>query len=113
VERVVTGEFIVAFDRNVRDCAYVATIGLPGFEFTEERGFITTVAALPSANAVYVTTNATSGAAANRSFHLQVICPVASASASAQALQANRPGSSTPLRKKPILRSNSLVRNGR
>ena len=86
------GAFIVFFDRNVRSCAYVATIGLPGAFLTEDPGFITTVGAVASVNAVFVVTRDVAGALADRSFHLHVICDVASASASAsaQALQANR-----------------------
>jgi hypothetical protein len=106
------GAFRVFFDRNVQSCAYVATIGLPGFFGVEEPGFITTVGAAVSANAVFVTTHDVAGALADRSFHLQVICDVAPASASAQALQANRQGGSNLGGKKPGSRLNS-VRKGR
>jgi hypothetical protein len=106
------GAFIVGFDRNVRSCAYVATIGLPGAATTEEPGFITTVGAAVSVNAVFVTTHDVAGALADRDFHLQVICDVASASASAQALQANRQGGSKLGGKQPGSRLNS-VRKGR
>jgi hypothetical protein len=112
VESVGTGNYRVFFDRNISNCAYVATIGLPGGVDTEEPGFITTVTALISANAVFVTTDNTTGASANRSFHLQVICNSAAVAASAQALQAKRQGRSKPLRKKPMLRANSPGRKG-
>jgi Collagen triple helix repeat (20 copies) len=112
VESVGTGNFRVFFDRNISNCAYVATIGLPGGVDTEEPGFITTVTALMSASAVFVTTDDTTGASANRSFHLQVICNSAGAAASAQALQAKRQRRSKPLRKKPMLRANSPGRKG-
>jgi hypothetical protein len=106
------GAFRVFFDRNVRSCAYVATIGLPGAVATEDPGFITTVGAAVSVNAVFVTTHDVAGALADRDFHLQVICDVASASASAQALQANRQGGSNLGGKKAGSRLNS-VRKGR
>jgi hypothetical protein len=107
----IRGAFRVFFDRNVRSCAYVATIGLPGAATTEDPGFITTVGDALSANAVFVTTHDVTGALADRSFHLQVICDVASASASVQALQANRQGGSKLGGKKPGPRLNS-VRKG-
>jgi hypothetical protein len=106
------GAFRVFFDRNVRSCAYVATIGLPGAVATEDPGFITTVGAAVSVNAVFVTTHDVAGALADRDFHLQVICDVSSASASAQALQANRQGGSNLGGKKAGSRLNS-VRKGR
>jgi hypothetical protein len=103
-----TSNFRVFFDRNVQACAYVATIGQPGF-LTEEPGFITTAAAAVNANAVFVTTDDTTGAGANRRFHLQVICDSASASASAstQAPEASKQGSGKLQGKKSILRANS------
>ena len=66
------GAFRVFFDRNVRACAYVATIGLTGAELTEQPGFITTVGAAASADAIFVTTHDIAGTPADRSFHLQV-----------------------------------------
>jgi hypothetical protein len=102
-----TGQFIVLFDRNVRDCAYVATIGQPEFA-TEAPGFITTAASILIATGVYVTTDNTTGASENRRFHVQVMCDSASASASS-ALQPNRQRTSKPLGKKP----NTLGRKGR
>ena len=96
------GRYFVTFDRNVRACAYVATIGLPGSAGSEQAGFITTVAANANVNAIGVTTDDTTGAAADRSFHVNVVCD----SASAAALT----GSIKPLQGKPGLRFNSGVR---
>jgi hypothetical protein len=92
------GKYFVTFDRNVRACAYVATIGLHTAVGSELPGFITTVAANADVNAIGVTTDDTTGAAADRSFHVQVICD----STSSQALQANRQGSIKPLQEKPL-----------
>jgi hypothetical protein len=99
------GAFVVFFDRNVRDCAYVATIGLPGAVSTEQPGFITTVGAAVSADAVFVTTHDVAGTLADRSFHLQVSCDSTAASASAEAQPATGRGSSNPLRKRSMLNS--------
>ena len=92
------GRYFVTFDRNVRACAYVATIGLTGAVGSEQPGFITTVAANADVNAIGVTTDDTAGVAADRQFHVQVICD----SASTQALQANRQGSIKPLQEKSL-----------
>jgi hypothetical protein len=99
------GAFEVFFDRNVRDCAYVATIGLPGAQLVEEPGFITTVGAVVSTNAVFITTHDVTGALADRDFHLQVICASTPASASAPAGQASPRTSNQPLRRKSPLNS--------
>jgi hypothetical protein len=98
--RFSAGRYFVTFDRNVRACAYLATIGLTTAVGSEQPGFITTVAANADVNAIGVTTDDTTGAAADRQFHVQVICD--SAAASAQTQQANRQGSIKPLQKKPV-----------
>jgi hypothetical protein len=70
-----TGAYIVVFDRNVRSCAYNATVGLSGASGTSARGFTTVVAAAVDVNGVFVTTDDVAGNPAERGFHLQVECP--------------------------------------
>jgi hypothetical protein len=69
-----TGNYRVSFDRNIRNCAYTATIGLAGASGTETPGFITVVGDALDVNGVYVTTDDIAGASANRAFHLAVTC---------------------------------------
>jgi hypothetical protein len=69
-----TGNYIIRFNRNVRNCAYTATIGLSGASGTEAPGFITVVGAAVDVKGVFVTTDDTTGASANRGFHLLVSC---------------------------------------
>ena len=69
------GNYVVAFNRNVRQCVYNATIGIPGASGTESPGFITVVAAAVNVNAVFVTTDDITGASVDdRSFHMIVDC---------------------------------------
>jgi hypothetical protein len=76
-----TGNYRVFFNRNVRQCAYVATIGLPGASGTESPGEITVVGAAVDVKAVFVTTDDSAGASAERGFHLMVNCGKTSSSA--------------------------------
>ena len=69
-----TGNYIIRFNRNVRNCAYTATIGLSGASGTELPGFITVVGAAVDVKGVFVTTDDITGASANRGFHLLVSC---------------------------------------
>jgi hypothetical protein len=79
-----TGNYVVAFNRNVRQCVYNATIGLPGASGTESPGFITVVGAAVNVNAVFVTTDDIAGASVDdRDFHLIVDCGTTSAPARA------------------------------
>jgi len=68
------GSYIVLFNKNVRSCMYVATIGLSGDSGTSLRGFITTVGAAVDVKGVFVTTDDTAGNPAERGFHLYVGC---------------------------------------
>lgn len=69
------GNYIVAFNRNVRQCVYNATIGISGAAGAESPGFVTVVGAALNVNAVFVTTDDTAGASVDdRSFHLIVDC---------------------------------------
>jgi len=76
-----TGIYQVRFARNVRNCAYVATIGLPGASGTSAPGEITVVGEAASVNGVFLTTHDSAGTAADRSFHLIVDCGATSAPA--------------------------------
>ena len=73
--RLRTGNYEVIFERNVRSCAYVATIGLPGAEGMASPGQISTVGRLGARNGVFVATQNSSGGRASRGFHLVVNCP--------------------------------------
>ncbi|HSE82517.1 MAG TPA: hypothetical protein VLA87_12650 [Gaiellaceae bacterium] len=69
------GNYVVAFNRNVRQCVYSATIGLSGASGTEDDGFTTVVGAAANVNAVFVETDDTTGTESdNLSFHLIVNC---------------------------------------
>jgi hypothetical protein len=68
-----TGQYLVVFDRDVRQCTYFATLGDesasgPG------TGQIAVGSAASSVNGVHVVTRASDGTGANRSFHLLVSC---------------------------------------
>ena len=68
------GAYEVIFNKNVRNCAYVATIGEFEDSGTESPGFITTAARFSDINGVFVATTDTAGTGADRSFHLYVAC---------------------------------------
>lgn len=69
------GDYIVKFNGNVKNCAYVATIGLPGRSGVSAPGFITVVGSNNDANSVYVSTYNLNAVSAQRGFHLVVTCP--------------------------------------
>jgi hypothetical protein len=68
------GAYEVIFFRNVRDCAYVATIGISGSSGTSAPGEITVAGRLENRRGVFVSTHDSTGAPADRGFHLQVSC---------------------------------------
>jgi hypothetical protein len=70
-----TGNKIVIFDRNVRDCTYTASVGLSGASGTSAAGFITVVGAAIDENGVFVTTDDILGASTDLGFHLHLTCP--------------------------------------
>lgn len=74
VNRLVTGRYEVIFNRNVRQCVYTATIGLPDASGVAAPGEITTASRFRALNGVFIQTTNSSGAQANRSFHLLVNC---------------------------------------
>jgi hypothetical protein len=69
------GSYEVLFDRNVRKCAYTATIGLSGAAGSEVPGEITVVGRAGANNGVFITTHDSTGAFADRGFHLTLNCP--------------------------------------
>ncbi len=73
-QRLVTGRYLVTFNRNVRDAAYTGTIGLSGAVGLPPVGQIAVVGAAASVNAVFVTTQNSLGAEVDQPFHLAVHC---------------------------------------
>jgi hypothetical protein len=69
-----TGTYRVFFPRDVTACSFTATIGLSGSEGVSAPGFITVVGAAVDSAGVFVTTDDTAGANADRGFHLAVTC---------------------------------------
>ena len=70
-----TGAYEVLFDRNVRRCSYTATIGLSGASGVSPPGEITVVGRSGAPNGVFITTHDSTGALADRGFHLTANCP--------------------------------------
>jgi hypothetical protein len=68
------GTYQVRFARNVRNCAYVATIGLTGASGTSAAADIAVVGENASVNGVFVTVEDPPGTRVDRSFHLVVTC---------------------------------------
>jgi hypothetical protein len=71
-EKVATGQYVVVFDRDVKACAYVATLG--GTAAESVVGQISVTRRSINANGVFVKTYDSAGVAADRSFHLAVFC---------------------------------------
>ena len=69
-----TGNYIIRFNRNVRNCAYNVTIGLAGASGTATPGLVTVAGAAVDVKGVFVTTDDIAGASSDRPFHLMVIC---------------------------------------
>jgi hypothetical protein len=72
--RLGTGSYEVVFRRDVRNCAYVATIGLSGSAGSSLPGEITVVGRGGIDRGVFVTTHSSGGASADLGFHLAVHC---------------------------------------
>jgi len=68
-----TGNFVVDFGRDVTNCAFDATLANPG-SGTPAAGSIVTADRSANANAVFVRTYDSTPVAADRSFHLIVVC---------------------------------------
>jgi hypothetical protein len=73
--RLSPGRYEVLFNQNVRNCAYVASIGLSAHQGVASPGQISTSGRFGARNGVFVATQNSSGADASRSFHLAVFCP--------------------------------------
>ena len=71
--RTGAGRYQVIFDRDVRNCAYLATLGDVGAA-APPTGEITTSSLSTNVNGVSIRTEASDGAAADRPFHLVVSC---------------------------------------
>jgi hypothetical protein len=67
-----TGTYEIAFDRNVTNCVYVATVGPGGGGFA--LGEVNVAARDGNTFAVFVDTNSSGGSAADLPFHLLVNC---------------------------------------
>jgi hypothetical protein len=76
-----TGDYQVRFNKNVRNCVYVATVGLPGSLGVELPGQIGVVGENASVNGVWIDTYDSAGTEADRSFHLLVDCDTTSSPA--------------------------------
>jgi hypothetical protein len=74
VDKYGTGNYGVKFRRNVRNCTYVATIGLSGASGTETNSSIDVVSDNASVNGVFVDTEDFAGTQVDRGFHLIVFC---------------------------------------
>jgi hypothetical protein len=77
-----TGDYQVRFEKNVRGCVYVASVGLPGSLGVELPGQIGVVGEAASVNGVWIDTYDSAGTEADRSFHLLVDCDLQGDSAS-------------------------------
>ncbi len=69
-----TGDYQVRFNKNVRGCVYVASVGLPGSSGVELPGQIGVVGENASVRGVWIDTYDSLGAESDRSFHLIVDC---------------------------------------
>jgi hypothetical protein len=73
-QKLAVGQYEVIFNRNVRNCAYVASIGLSGAVGASSPGEITVVGRFNNDRGVFVTTHNSAGAAADLGFHIAVHC---------------------------------------
>jgi len=72
--RTAEGRYQVIFDRDVRGCAYYATIGGPTAAAPPDNGQITLSSLGSNVNGVDVRTTGANGNDANKPFHLLVLC---------------------------------------
>lgn len=73
VARTSSGRYQVIFNRDVRTCAYIATLGDPTAA-SPSTGQVATSSLASNVNGVAVRTTDPAGTAGNRSFHLVVPC---------------------------------------
>lgn len=69
----IPGTYEVFFDTDVSECAFIATVGVPG-TIGQPPGFIDTALRQTTPTAVLVKTRDSSGQFADRSFHLRIVC---------------------------------------
>jgi hypothetical protein len=72
--RTAEGRYQVIFDRDVRGCAYYATIGGPTAAAPPDNGQITVSGLGSNVNGVDIRTTGANGNDANKPFHLLVLC---------------------------------------
>jgi hypothetical protein len=72
--RTAEGRYQVIFNRDVRSCAYYATIGGPTAAAPPDNGQITVSGLGPNVNGVDIRTTGANGNDANKPFHLLVLC---------------------------------------
>jgi hypothetical protein len=71
-EKVATGQYVVVFDRDVKACAYVGSLG--GIAAESMLGQISVTRRSINANGVFVRTLDSAGVSMDKSFHLAVFC---------------------------------------
>jgi hypothetical protein len=72
--RTAEGRYQVIFDRDVRGCAYYATVGGPTAAAPPDNGQITVSSLGSNVNGVDIRTTGANGNDANKPFHLLVLC---------------------------------------
>ena len=73
-EALVPGIYLVVFDRDVTNCAYLATIGVGSEGGGIQRGEVSVADGSGRADAVRVFTSTSLGELAPRAFHMAVLC---------------------------------------
>jgi hypothetical protein len=71
-EKVATGQYVVIFDRDVKACAFVGSLG--GTAAESVVGQLSATRRSINANGVFVRTYDSAGTATDKSFHLAVFC---------------------------------------
>jgi hypothetical protein len=72
--RTAEGRYQVIFDKDVRGCAYYATVGGPTAAAPPDNGQITVSGLGSNVNGVDIRTTGANGNDANKPFHLLVLC---------------------------------------
>jgi hypothetical protein len=72
--RTAEGRYQVIFDRDVRSCAYFATVGGPTAAVPPGNGLVSVSSLASNVNGVDITTENQNGVNSNRPFHLLVLC---------------------------------------
>ena len=69
-----TGTYNVKFNRNIRNCVYIATLGDPGSSVIPVAGQIGVTGDVNDVQSVFIVTRDQAGTVANRGFMLKVSC---------------------------------------